>query len=164
MTMVKVVQFLEIGNLPKSQLNACPYRKVMIKNLFLSISKSGSARNFHTIFEFSLQISRSHGPPVFRLSQSWGAWPPARSKKTSKTSSSARARWNLALLKLLIFIEFRLQLRHPQSFSCPIWQILQPQICSFSLKHECFRELIVNEFILQFTTPLSFGCPIWEIL
>ena len=68
MTMAKVVQFLEIGNLPKSQLNACPYRKVMIKNLFLSISKSGSARNFHTIFEFSLQISRSHGPPVFRLS------------------------------------------------------------------------------------------------
>ena len=67
--MAKVVQFLEIGNLPKSQLNACPYRKVMIKNLFLSISKSGSARNFHTIFEFSLQISRSHGPPVFRLSQ-----------------------------------------------------------------------------------------------
>ena len=66
--MAKVVQFLEIGNLPKSQLNACPYRKVMIKNLFLSISKSGSARNFHTIFEFSLQISRSHGPPVFRLS------------------------------------------------------------------------------------------------
>ena len=66
--MAKVVQFLEIGNLPKSQLNACPYRKVMIKNLFLSISKSGSARNFHTIFEFSLQISCSHGPPVFRLS------------------------------------------------------------------------------------------------
>ena len=66
--MAKVVQFLEIGNLPKSQLNACPYRKVMIKNLFLSISKSRSARNFHTIFEFSLQISRSHGPPVFRLS------------------------------------------------------------------------------------------------
>ena len=68
MTMAKVVQFLEIGNLPKSQLNACPYRKVMIKNLFLSISKSRSARNFHAIFEFSLQISRSHGPPVFRLS------------------------------------------------------------------------------------------------
>ena len=66
--MAKVVQFLEIGNLPKSQLNACPYSKVMIKNLFLSISKSRSARNFHTIFEFSLQISRSHGPPVFRLS------------------------------------------------------------------------------------------------
>ena len=66
--MAKVVQFLEIGNLPKSQLNACPYRKVMIKNLFLSISKSGSARNFHTIFEFSLQISRSHGPPVLWLS------------------------------------------------------------------------------------------------
>ena len=66
--MAKVVQFLEIGNLPKSQLNACPYRKVMIKNLFLSISKSRSARNFHAIFEFSLQISRSHGPPVFRLS------------------------------------------------------------------------------------------------
>ena len=34
-----------------------------------------------------------------QASQSWGAWPPARSKKTSKTSSSARARWNLALFR-----------------------------------------------------------------
>ena len=117
------------------------------------------------ILKFWFVLSaRARARALGQASQSWGAWPPARSKKTSKTSSSARARWNLALLKLLIFIEFRLQLRHPQSFSCPIWQILQPQICSFSLKHECFRELIVNEFILQFTTPLSFGCPIWEIL
>ena len=61
--MAKVVQFLEIGNLPKSQLNACPYSKVMIKNLNFQISKSGSAHNFHKIFEFSLQISRSQDPP-----------------------------------------------------------------------------------------------------
>ena len=66
--MVKVVQFLEIGNLPKSQLNPCRSRKVMIKNLNFQISKSGSAHNFHNIFEFSLQISRSQDPPVFGLS------------------------------------------------------------------------------------------------
>ena len=31
--MAKVVQFLEIGNLPKSQLNPCRSRKLMIENL-----------------------------------------------------------------------------------------------------------------------------------
>ena len=66
--MAKVVQFLEIGNLPKSQLNPCRSRKIMIKNLNFQISKGGSAHNFHNIFEFSLQISRSQDPPVFGLS------------------------------------------------------------------------------------------------
>ena len=34
--MAKVVQFLEIGNLPKSQLNPCRSRKLMIKNLIFA--------------------------------------------------------------------------------------------------------------------------------
>ena len=34
--MAKVVQFLEIGNLPKAQLNPCRSRKLMIKNLIFS--------------------------------------------------------------------------------------------------------------------------------
>ena len=39
MTMAKVVQFLEIGDLPKSQLSPCRSRKVMIENLIFSNSK-----------------------------------------------------------------------------------------------------------------------------
>ena len=66
--MVKVVQFLEIGNFPKSQLNPCRSRKVMIKNLNFQFQRADQRTIFHNIFEFSLQISRSHGPPVFRLS------------------------------------------------------------------------------------------------
>ena len=37
--MAKVVQFLEIGNLPKSQLNPCPSRKLMIENLIFESFK-----------------------------------------------------------------------------------------------------------------------------
>ena len=45
----------------------------------------------------------------------------------------------------LILIEFRLQLRHPLSFSCPIWQILLPQISWFSLKHACFTRASLTD-------------------
>ena len=44
--------------------------------------------------------ARARARALGQASQSWGAWPPARSKKTTKTSSYARARWNLANFKL----------------------------------------------------------------
>ena len=68
MTMAKVVQFLEIGNLPKSQLNPCRSRKVMIKNLNFQFQRADQRTIFTTFFKFSLQISRSQDPPVFGLS------------------------------------------------------------------------------------------------
>ena len=43
-------------------------------------------------FGFYLARARARARAPGQASQSWGAWPPARSKKTSKTSSSARAR------------------------------------------------------------------------
>ena len=53
------------------------------------------------ILQFCFVLSaRPRARALGQASQSWGAWPPARSKKTSKTSSYARARWNLANFKL----------------------------------------------------------------
>ena len=49
--MVKVVQFLEIGNLPKSQLNPCRSRKVMIKNLNFQFQRADQRTIFTTFFE-----------------------------------------------------------------------------------------------------------------
>ena len=65
MTKVKVVQFLEIGNLKKSQLNPCRLKKVMTKTSF---NVKTTLEEFKTKLEFRLQMSRSHDPPVFGLS------------------------------------------------------------------------------------------------
>ena len=62
--MVKVVQFLEIGNLPKSQLNPCRSRKVMIKNLNFQFQRADQRTIFTTFLNF---LCRYPAPKTPRL-------------------------------------------------------------------------------------------------
>ena len=72
----------------------------------------------------------------------------------------------------LILIEFRLQLRHPLSLRCPIWQILLLQISWFSLKHACFTRasltdscepfLRITSFLSQFKFEIEAAFTIWD--
>ena len=72
----------------------------------------------------------------------------------------------------LILIEFRLQLRHPLSLRCPIWQILLLQISWFSLKHACFTRasltdscepfLKITSFLSQFKFEIEAAFTIWD--
>ena len=52
------------------------------------------------ILQFWVVLSaRARARALGQASQSWGAWPPARSKKTSKTRSHARALWKLGFFR-----------------------------------------------------------------
>ena len=63
--MAKVVQFLEIGNLPKSQLNPCRSRKVMIKNLiFFNFKERISAQFSHHFSIFFADIPLPRPPSL----------------------------------------------------------------------------------------------------
>ena len=61
--MVKVVQFLEIGNLPKSQLNPCRSRKVMIKNLNFQFQRADQRTIFTTFLNFLCRYPAPKTPP-----------------------------------------------------------------------------------------------------
>ena len=61
--MAKVVQFLEIGNLPKSQLNPCRFCKVMTKNL--NFKKRISIQFFTTFLNFLCRYPAPTAPQSF---------------------------------------------------------------------------------------------------
>ena len=61
--MVKVVQFLEIGNLPKSQLNPCRSRKVMIKNLNFQFQRADQRTIFTSFLNFLCRYPAPKTPP-----------------------------------------------------------------------------------------------------
>ena len=63
--MVKVVQFLEIGNLPKSQLNPCRSRKVMIKNLNFQFQRADQRTIFTTFLNFLCRYPAPTAPQSF---------------------------------------------------------------------------------------------------
>ena len=61
--MAKVVQFLEIGNLPKSQLNPCRSRKVMINNLNFQFQRADQRTIFTTFLNFLCRYPAPKTPP-----------------------------------------------------------------------------------------------------
>ena len=61
--MAKVVQFLEIGNLPKSQLNPCRSRKVMIQNLNFQFQRADQRTIFTTFLNFLCRYPAPKTPP-----------------------------------------------------------------------------------------------------
>ena len=61
--MLEVVQFLEIGNLPKSQLNPCRFCKVMTKNL--NFKKRISIQFFTTFLNFLCRYPAPTAPQSF---------------------------------------------------------------------------------------------------